>query len=603
MPGAKLLSSVVALLLITQSLLAQNPQRGASAPAIADARATELGGFLLSIPGVADDFVLFADGAIEERANGTARISAYLNRLSAIDREFYLVLELGGRLDPNSVGYPPAGMPIVTLLPSAYAPMGPVDPAAWTYYTTGTGTLTGLRTYDGARITLALAQPAQIGLGATNKSVLDGLAADLTLTIVQQPTTGSLAPAGPAQLRATLSGQGTSCCAHVDSSLAASGTTNRLAISIGGLGDYLFLPAGNWTEDALGNATMQVELGRAADFADAWSMQLQLGNRLLPGAVGHPPAGSPVQNLLASEYAAQGGPIDSGVWRYYTIANGTLVGRGNNAGGSIQLTGAGTFQVGLGAAGGNRFFGVSGPLAALVQQQPTSQTITLTGTASLHANLSADCLLPQMVVTSSLTPAIPSVGMQRLRLTGTDIGLCEQIAIGQQILGPDERNWLTGYFRRSNLGSVEIAIPQGWIPAWYPLRLIHRSGTSNQLQIDVQAPAAPALGTEPTRLANETQHWVAHQGNLTGLRLCCFAMSFSNLPSDIPGFVHLDLGAQFSDFLVYDVVLTNPFSGAALTTLLSVSPSFQGARLYAQAAFLDTSFSHAYESDLRFTDY
>lgn len=603
MPGAKLLSSVVALLLITQSLLAQNPQRGASAPAIADARATELGGFLLSIPGVADDFVLFADGAIEERANGTARISAYLNRLSAIDREFYLVLELGGRLKPNDVGYPPAGAPVVTLQPSAYLPTGVVDPGTFTFYTTGTGSLTGLRTYAGAKLNLALGQPAQLGIGASNKNVLDGLAANLTVTIVQQPASGNLVPTGPAELRAELRAQTTACFSHVDSSLAASGNTNRLAICIAGLGDYLYVPAGTWSEDALGNASVQVELREPGDFADAWWLQLQLGGRVLPGAPAFPPAGSPVLTLLPGEYAAQGGAIDSSQWRYYTTANGILTGLRNNVGGSLQLGTAGPLQVGLGAAGGNRFFGISGPLNATLLQSPSSHAISPTGPVQLAANLSSDCLLPSMVVTSTTTPVTPSVTMQTVQLSGTDIGLCEQVAIGPRILGTDEQMWVNGFVRPASIGSAEIAIPQGLVPGQYPMLLIHRSGTSNQLVLDVQAPAAPALATEPTRAVGDTQHLIAHQGNLVGFTFCFFVLSFSNLPSDSPGFVTLGLGAMFSDITLLDIVITDQTSGAARASLPNAPAGLQGLRLYSQAAFMDYTIYHLFETNLLFTDY
>lgn len=592
-----------AVLLAAQLLLAQSPPRGAIVPANADASATEPGGFLMSIPGVADDLVLFADGAFEERADGTARLSAFVSRQSAIDREFYLVLELGGRLQPSQVGYPPLGAPTVTLQPGAYVPNGPVDPATFTYYTTGTGSLTGLRSYGGSLLTLAVTQPVQLGVGASNKNVLDGLAADLDVTIVQQPTVGTLAPTGAAQLRAELRDHTRFCFSHVDSSLAASGATDRLALGIDGVGDYLFVPAGTWSEDAAGNATVQVELRNPLDFADAWSLHLQLGGRVLPGAATFPPAGSPQQTLLPTEYVAQGGPIDSGQWRYYTSANGTLSGLRNNLGGSIQLGTAGPLQVGLGGAGGNRFFGVSGALAATLLQSPTSHTIAPTGPVSLHANLSSDCLLPTMVVTSTVTPAMPSVTMQTLQLTGTDIGLCEQVAIGPRILGTDERAWYTGYFRATSIDTVEIAIPQGLAPSQYPMLLIHRSGTSNQLFLDVQAPAAPALSTAPTRLVGDTQQLVAHQGNLVGFTFCFFVVSFSNQPSDIPVFVNLGLGAMWTDYLLLDVVITDMASGVALTSIGTVPAGLQGTRLYSQAAFMDYTIYHLFETNLLSTDY
>ena len=137
-------------------------------PAVADALSTELGGFLLAIPGVADDFVLFADGQWQLRANGSVRLSAYVERSSAVDRDFYLELILDGRIDPASAGYPPAGSPLTTMLPAAYAPTGPVDPSQFTYWTQASGTMTGLRAYAGAQINISGASVAQLGLGANN---------------------------------------------------------------------------------------------------------------------------------------------------------------------------------------------------------------------------------------------------------------------------------------------------------------------------------------------------------------------------------------------------------------------------------------------------
>lgn len=603
MPRAHLLTvGAVAILGASSCLLAQSAPRGAVAPAIADAHATETGGFLLSIPGIADDLVLFADGSFVERADGTARLSAYVNRSSALDREFYLVLELGGRLQPGDAGYPPVGAPVVTLQPGAYVPTGVVDPASFSYYTIGSGTLTGLRAYGGAQLAVTLAGAAQLGIGASNKNVVDGLAADLTVTVVQQPLAGPLLPTGPAQLRADLRDNAAICLSHVDSSLAASGTTDRLAFGLAGVGDYLFVPAGSFVETANGTAVVQGELRNPLDFQDAWGLQLQLGGRLLPGDPSHPPAGAPLLDLLPGEYAPAG-PIDSGQWRYYTTVTGSLTGRRDNVGGSVQLDGTGAFQVGLGAAGGNRFFGVQGPLVATLLQSPTSHPITPAGPARLRANLSSDCLLPAMVVTSTTTPSTPSVTMQTVQLTGTDLGLCEQVAIGPRILGTDPRQWFDGHVQPTAIDRLEITVPQGLVPGQYPMLLIHRSGTSNQLVLDVQAPALPALATEPTRAVGDTQRWIAHQGNLVGFTFCFFVLSFSNQPSDIPVFVHLDLGAMWTDFVLLDVVVTDPTSGAALASIPNVPAGLQGTRLYAQAAFMDSGIYHLFETNLRFTDY
>ena len=87
-----LLAAILSLLVATTS--AQLPNRATAVAPVVDSFATETGASLLSIPGIADDFVLFADGAFDVRADGTARLSAFTHRASAVDREFYVTLEL-----------------------------------------------------------------------------------------------------------------------------------------------------------------------------------------------------------------------------------------------------------------------------------------------------------------------------------------------------------------------------------------------------------------------------------------------------------------------------------------------------------------------------
>lgn len=185
--------------LFPASLAAQAVQRAATVAAAADAFATETGGFYLRVPGVSGEFRMFADGQWLERGDGTARLSALLERSSGSDRNVFVVLEFSGRLAPGAAGYPPAGSPVTTLLPSAYVPIGPVDPGSFVYYTQVTGTLTGLRAFDGLRANVVNAGTAQLGAGATNKNVLPGLAVDLTLTVVQPSNGEAFAPNGPGE--------------------------------------------------------------------------------------------------------------------------------------------------------------------------------------------------------------------------------------------------------------------------------------------------------------------------------------------------------------------------------------------------------------------
>ncbi|MEO6596982.1 MAG: hypothetical protein ABIP94_19725, partial [Planctomycetota bacterium] len=562
-------------------------------------------GYLLSIPGVDDDFVLFADGQFEIRGNGTARLSAYAQRPSALDREFYVVLEFSGRVAPTDPGYPPNGSPITTLLPSAYAPSGPVDPASFVYYTAVTGTLTGLRSYGGARLHATNLGPAQIGDGASNKNVGPGLALDLDLTVAQQPVFGTLTPTGPAQLRATLSPSLTHCATHVDPHPLVSSSTVREGLALPGVGtDYIFVPSAQWVEDVDGTATLRGTVRRQSDYTDEWHCTVSLDGRVDPGDSAYPPGNGAVLELLPTAYASLGGPADQGDWRYYTTAVGMLEGRGINTGGLISLQTSGLFQIGLGAGQGNLFFGLSGGLAPVITQQPTGRTLMLTGDVSVHCNLATSCILPSPQVLTGIAQSIPSVTQQKLVYTGIDLGWVEQIAIGPHIIGRgDPRRWYEGNLRVVDHTTIEVSIPQGLAVAQYPAVLLNQTTLSNPLTVDVQAPATPTLRTENDRLAGETQHWVAHQGNVVGFAFCFVLLSLSDLPSMAPGLVNLNIGNQFADIILLDVTIHDAVTGVAVVSLPSIPPSFAGLRLHAQAALMGQTFFPLIPSDTWFTDY
>ncbi|MEO6595691.1 MAG: hypothetical protein ABIP94_13140 [Planctomycetota bacterium] len=571
--------------------LAQAPMHSVATAAIADASSTEAGGFLLAIPGVDSDFVLFADGQFVVRSNGTARFSSYLQRPTVLDREFFLELEFSGRLQPTSPGYPPAGSPVTTLLSSAYVPLGPVNPGTYVYYTVVNGTLTGLRSFQGARLTATNHGAAQIGDGASNKNVNHGFALDLDLTVVQQPVFGAIVPTGRAQLRGDLAPNLTQCATHVDADPAVSTGPARAALNLPGVAaDYIFMPSAQWLERADGTALLQGSVRRQSNYSDEWYCVLTFGGRIDPGSAAHPPANRPVLNLLPTAYASQGGAIDPNAWRYYATATGTLQGAGMRAGGQINLTQSGAFQVGLGSDQGNRFFGMWGLLVPTIAQQPTASTIVLTGNLTLQANVATHCILPPPQVVTGISQAIASVTQQKLVYTGLDLGWVEQVAIGPTIVATkDPRRWYEGHLRVVDHTTVELSIPQGLAIAQYPARLLNATRLSNALTIDVQAPTAPVLRTENDRLAGEQQHWVVHKGGAAGFAYSLICLSDSNLPSFAPGVAQFAIGNQFSSFAVVGGALHDPVTGTAVLTYPSIPTWIAGHNLYAQAAILDLS--------------
>ncbi|MCB9877152.1 MAG: hypothetical protein H6835_06065 [Planctomycetes bacterium] len=582
---------------------AQLPVNAATLPAPADSYATESGGFLLSIPGVAGDFVLFGDGEWQLRPDDTARWTAVAQSAAAVDRDLFVELTFSGLLQPGDANHPPAGAPVTTLDAGAYTPLGPVDPSQWRYFTQVTGTITGLRAYDGARIDVANLGPAQVGDGATNKNALSGLACDLILTVVQAPTSASFAPTGAAQLRAMFAPDLSLCATHVDDDPQVSGTAGRTAMLLPGIADdYLWLPSGSWAESADGTATMTGTLQRQGDYADAWQLDLTLGGLTLPGDVSHPPVGAPDQQLLATIYAAQGGPIDPSHWRYYTTASGSLTGLGINDGGLVQLAAASAFQVGVGAAQGNQFFGVGGTLTVSLQQQPLARTVVATGDATLRANLATACILPPPMILTGNGQSIDNVGDAVLQFTGTDLGFVAQVALGPYILGDDQRRWFDGYFQVVDHETIEVSVPQALPASFYPMTMLNPTRSSNQIGVTLVEPATRTLATETERFVGEVQNLVVHQGDVQGFAFNLLLVSFSDQPSFAPGIVDLQIGAQFSDVQTLAVLVQDP---VLHTSILStqIPPILAGYTLHWQAALMDQTIFPLLPTNARSTQY
>jgi len=583
--------SLLALCLATANVAAQIPARAATAPAAPDGFSTETGEFLLSIPGVGHDFVLFADGQWQERADGSARLTAYVQRLSAVDRDFFVELTFTDRIDPGAIGHPPVGSPVTTLVPAAYAPIGPSDPSQWHYYTTVSGTMTGLRAFAGARVDCSNVGSAQVGVGANNKNTLVGLSVELDLTVVAPPSSASFVPTGAASLRCDLRDSMPMCATHVDGDVNVSGSAARAAFELPGVADdYLFLPAGPFVEHADGTATLTTHVRRQADHDDGWDVQLTFSDRVDPGDVSHPPAGAPTLALLPPIYAQNGGPIDPGMWRYYTTVTGTLNGTGDNVGGELQVSESGAVQVGLGADGGNIFFGLAGQLAIAVTTQPSGRTLNVTGDASLRANLAVECILPQPTVLTGDAQIVENVHQTLLVYTGDDLGFVEQAAIGPLILGPDDRNWFGGRFHIVDHETIELSIPQGLLADTYPVAFLNSTRVSNQVSLDVVEPTQPIIRTENDRLGGEPQHYVVHRGNL-GPAISWILASLSETPSSAPGIVDLQIGAGFTDLFIVDIAIHDPLTGAGVLTLPYMAPTLAGLRIHYQAAMLTSTFS------------
>ena len=390
---------------------AQSPTYAACREAGADAFALATGDSMFALPGVGTDFVLAGGGQLGERGDGTAHFSALIRRQSEIDRLFLVDLELGGRVQSGSPNFPPAGALPPGLQASAYAPFGPVDPTTFRYYTTGSGMLRGHGAYAGATVSLQLSAPLQVGTGASNRNVGPGLACTFTVQVLTQPSFLVLQPTDEARMWATTASSQAQCTSHVDRDDSMSAGPVRACLIMPGLGtDFVFIPAGDFTEFQNGTATVSGVVRRETDFDDRWTVSLTLSGRVDPGDGSYPPPAGPVLGLLASAYVAGGGIVDPDTFRYYGAATGQLVGGGNNAGGVVNVQATRPVQVGVGADQGNRFFGFYAELQPILVSHANSHALTLAGNGTLRANVDTTCILPYPNQTPGLHIVLDNVG-------------------------------------------------------------------------------------------------------------------------------------------------------------------------------------------------
>ena len=73
--------------------------------------------------------------------------------------------------------------------------------------------------------------------------------------------------------------------------------------------------------------------------------------------------------------------------------------------------------------------------------------------------------------------------------------------------------------------------------------------------------------------------------------------------SSAPGLVDLQIGNQFTDYILVDVAVQNAVSHVSVVTLGSVPAAFSSMRLYVQCALMDNTFFPLHASDVWFTDY
>ena len=571
---------------------AQQPIYHAVRQAVADpAVATLAGGVMLSIPGLFTDFILAGGGQFVQLPNGTARLTGRVFSDASLYSALLVDIEFTGRLLPGDAGYPPVGSPDAQLLASAYAPIGTVDVGTFVYYTAATGTLVGVRNLDGAVLGLQSSGTIQVGSGANNRNATPGLQANFTVQVTQQPPQNPVSPTGTASLTLDLATHRTLDTTHPQPDpLRTTLAEGRALVLPGVADDYLFVPAGDFTEFDDGHAELTGTLARLAQLDDAWDVVLTMTNRITPGQAGYPPAGSPVLQMLPSAYVANGGTMDPSHWHYYQTATGTLTGTGFNAGGLLTLTSSVSLQVGGAANQTNTYFGFYGAFATAITTQPTGHTVTITGNAELFGLTAVFPVLPFPTLTVQAShPTLPTLTDQGLVLEGDNLAWGELVGVGWDLVGGHAPSqWFGGWFRVLDNQHIELHPRPGAVPGTYNVAVYTPAIRSNEIAVDLVAPTTPQLFSEAAVASFYTAHVHIHSGTVVGPTLSVVTLSQTLLPSVAPGIASLDIGNQFLDLALDPVIYAHdPLTGIARTDYGPISPSLAGQRFWFQGLVLD----------------
>lgn len=544
----------------------------------------------LGIPGSITDLVRSGGGQWVELSNGTARLTCRVFSLSNLYGAFLVDMTFTGRIAPGDPGYPPPGGPDLQLLPSAYVPAGTVDPATFVYYTSASGTLTGVRNFSGGLLTLASTGPVQLGVGANNRNDHLGLSGMFHVTVVSHSST-TFTPTGPATLCLDFVAPYGEQTTHPQPDAAITTLPEGRALVLPGVADdYVFVPAADFTEYHDGTAVLEGTLARLDDLDDAWHVALTLGGRVDPGQAGWPPAGSPVLQLLPNAYVANGGPIDPGHWHYYTTAAGTLTGVRANDGGEISLAAIGATQVGGGTNQTNTYFGCYGRYTASLVAQPLGHAIALTGDAELFALTAVFPVLPfPSLVVPPTPPTLPTLTDQGLILAGDNLAWVALVGIDFDISGlGDESHFLNGWIRVLDNQHVEVHPRPGQLPGFRNLVVFNPAIQSNQIQIQLTEPTAPALYSEPWVGVWGAIHVRMHSGLVVGPALSLIVLSQTHAPSVLPGIASLAIGNNFTDLVLDPTVYVNdPATGIAAADYAPITPSLLGSSYWFQGLVLD----------------
>jgi len=147
--------------------------------------------------------------------------------------------------------------------------------------------------------------------------------------------------------------------------------TSAPALTLPGLGEFVFEHAGRLTEFEHGSATIHGQLRSTSLPGAGFRLELTLAERVDPGQPSV--LADPVLELDADAYAEHGGPVDPGSWTLFDSASGRLIGVGDHRGGEYELRLEETpAHLGEGASGRNADNGIGARLEAILRSPATT---------------------------------------------------------------------------------------------------------------------------------------------------------------------------------------------------------------------------------------
>ncbi|MCI0589360.1 MAG: matrixin family metalloprotease [Planctomycetes bacterium] len=181
---------------------------------------------------------------------------------------------------------------------------------------------------------------------------------------------------------------------------------------------------------------------------------------------------------------------------------------------------------------------------------------------------------PAPVLASLAPPTVPVAGVPTptVTLSGASLGPVTSVSVGG-LLVP------SAILSSVSDAQIDFLLPPGLPLGPATVTATSPGGTSNALSIDVAACDPPVLLVPPLTASYGT---LPAQTFTAPGRIVLLILSFSNLPSLLPGVVDLDLGNAFSEILLLPPQVASAAQGRA-DSVLYVPPGFTGSTVYFQS--------------------